>query len=89
MQFLEDCCFKPIYNDAKSMEDIVIFFLSIVMRKRKASSAAQPNSNGEDRKVAEKVRYAAGRGSVKLGQNVAYDETKYKYKDEAVYEVPT
>ena len=78
-----------MYNDAKSMEDIVIFFLSIVMRKRKASSAAQPNSNGEDRKVAEKVRYAAGRGSVKLGQNVAYDETKYKYEDEAVYEVPT
>ena len=24
-----------------------------------------------------------------LGQNVAYDETKYKYEDEAIYEVPT
>ena len=59
------------------------------MRKWKVSSAAQPKSSGADRKVSEKVRYAAGRGSVKLGQNLAYDETKYKYKDEAVYEVPT
>ena len=33
--------------------------------------------------------YAAGAGSVKLGQNVAYEQTKYKYEDEAVYEVPT
>ena len=29
------------------------------------------------------MRYAAGAGSVKLGQNVAYEKTKYKYKDEA------
>ena len=72
------------------MEDTVSYsFLSILHRKRKASSAAQSKSSGADRKVSEKVRYAAGRGSVKLGQNVAYDETKYKYKDEAVYEVPT
>ena len=72
------------------MEDTVSYsFLSIVHRKRKASSAARPKSSGTDRKVSEKIRYAAGRGSVKLGQNLAYDETKYKYKDEAVYEVPT
>ena len=65
------------------MEDTVSYsFLSILHRKRKAFSAAQPKSSGADRKVSEKVRYAAGHSSVKLGQNVAYD-------DEAVYEVPT
>ena len=47
------------------------------------SSAAQSKSSGADQKVEEKVRYAAGAGSVKLGQNVAYEKTKYKYKDEA------
>ena len=65
------------------MEDTVSYsFLSILHRRRKAFSVAQPNSIGADRKVAEKVRYTAGHSSVKLGQNVAYD-------DEAVYEVPT
>ena len=53
------------------------------------SSAAQSKSSGADQKVAEKVRYAAGASSVKLGQNVAYEETKYKYGNEVVYAVPT
>ena len=54
-------------------------------------SVAQPKSSEAVRKVAEKVRYSTGGGgcAVKLGQNTAYDETKYKYEDEAVYEVPT
>ena len=63
--------------------------LSIVLRKRKASSPAQPKPSGADQKVAEKVRYTTGGGTVKLGQNAAYKEAKYKYDEEAIYEVPT
>ena len=53
------------------------------------SSVALPIPSEADQKVADKVRYAAGASAVKLGQNVAYEETNYKYEDEAVYEVPT
>ena len=53
------------------------------------SSAALPIPSEADRKVAEKVHYSTGASSVYMGQNVAYDETKYKYEDEAIYEVPT
>ena len=63
-------------------------FLSIVLRKRKVSSIAQPKPSGADQKVAEKVRYTTG-GAVKLGQNAAYEEAEYKYEEEEVYEVPT
>ena len=63
--------------------------LSIVLRKRKASSAAQPKPSGADQKVAEKVRYTTGGGAVKLGQNAAYEGAEYKYEEEEVYEVPT
>ena len=63
---------------------------SIVQRRRKkASSAALPIPSEADQKVAEKVHYSTGASSVYMGQNVAYDETKYKYEDEAIYEVPT
>ena len=64
-------------------------FVSIVQRRKKASSAALPILSEADQKVAEKVHYSTGAGSVYLGQNEAYDETKYKYEDEAIYEVPT
>ena len=53
------------------------------------SSAALPIPSEVDQNVAEKVHYSTGGGAVYLGQNVAYDETKYKYEDEAIYEVPT
>ena len=62
--------------------------LSIVLRKRKASSVALPVPSEAEKKVAEKVRYSTGRGSLKLGQNAAYEGAEYKYEDE-VYEVPT
>ena len=45
-----------------------------------------PQKNAK-KKVAEKVRYSTGRGSVKLGQNAAYEGAEYE--DEEVYEVPT
>ena len=61
--------------------------LSIVLRKRKASSAALPSE--ADQKLAEKVHYTTGGGAVTLGENVACYETEYKYDEEAVYEVPT
>ena len=64
-------------------------FISIVQRRKKASSASLPIPSEADQKDAEKVHYSTGAGSVYLGQNVAYDETKYKYEDEAIYEVPT
>ena len=63
--------------------------LSIVQRKRKAFSPAQPKPSGADQKLAEKVRYTTGGGTVKLGQNAAYKEAEYKYDEEAIYEVPT
>ena len=53
------------------------------------SSAAQPIPSEAEKKLAEKVRYSTGRGSVKLGQNAAYEEAEYKNEDEEVYEVPT
>ena len=62
-------------------------FLSILLRKRKASSVAQPIPSEADKKVAEKVRYSTGLGSVKLGQNADYEGAEYE--DEEVYEVPT
>lgn len=65
------------------------FSLSIVQRKRKASSVTQPNSSKADQKVAEKVHYSSGSASVKLEENVAYDGAMYKYHGEAVYNVPT
>ena len=63
--------------------------LSILLRKRKPSSVALPVPSEAEKKVAEKVCYSTGRGSVKLGQNAAYEGAEYKYEDEEVYEVPT
>ena len=63
--------------------------LSIILRKRNASSTALPKPSEADQKLAEKVRYTTGGGTMKLGQNAAYEEAEYKYEEEEVYEVPT
>ena len=62
--------------------------LSIVLRKRKVSSPAQPKPSEADQQLAEKVCYTTGGGAVKLTQNAAYEGVMYEYEEKEVYEVP-
>ena len=60
---------------------------SIVQRSRKVSNAALPKTIEADQKVAEKVHYSTGAGSVYLNQNADYEAVKSP--DEDIYEQAT
>ena len=61
-------------------------FFSIVLQRRKVSSAPNPRTIEAVQNI-EKVRYTTGGGgSVGLGQNQNYEAAVYE--DEDVYEVP-
>ena len=64
-----------------------ILFFSIVLQRRKVSSAPKPRTIEAARNV-EKVRYTTGGGggSVGLRQSQSYEAAVYE--DEEVYEVP-
>ena len=58
---------------------------SIVLQRRKVSSAPKPRRTSEPVREVEKVRYTTGGGgSVGLGQNQNYEPAGYQ--DEDIYE---